>query len=600
MTTNKRLSIKNLLKKYNADHASLTIELVLSHILRVSRDNLHINPEIILTPKQLNAVDALLQRHYQGEPLAYILGTCEFWSLTLEIDNSTLIPRPETELLVELSLRYLDADVSLKIAELGTGSGAIALALAHERRNWLIYATDISNNALQIAKNNAKKLDLSNIIFALSDWCNALPSKTELPSTQVNKFDAIISNPPYVALSDPNLQANVKQFEPSLALFAGDDGLDAIRIIIAQASTKLIKGGWLMLEHGFNQGNQVRKLMIKNKFSDIATHKDLAGHERVTIGRNMKNQDEPSKQIKQDLLEKKTIRKNLQLPNSIKNYCLEIYQSITSTNDYLKTRPIKYKELNICLAEQQTQGKGQFNRPWFSPFATNIYLSLALLSQRDCATLSPLSLAIGLATIKMLETLGIESKKLKCKWPNDIFWCDQKNQKSKQDPQKLAGILIEVNKVNQDTTHKTYKLVIGVGLNVNMLNTEQQLPQPQSLPQLQQLPQSQNIMQPWTSLYQILGTPQDRSQIAAKLINTIGNILDELEQSGKNKILDEWSRYDMLLNQTIILHNNYKIITGVVKGINELGHLKLAITNEKNQSDQISCYTAGEIQIQKT
>lgn len=268
-------------------------EIILCHVLKVPRSYLYSHPEATVDEASAAVCYALLQRRQQGEPLAYILGNCGFWSFNLEIDNSVLVPRPETELLVKMALQYLDKRAWLNLAELGTGSGAVALALAQEGVRWHVCATDISENALAIAQKNAKKLGLSNVNFFHGDWCAALPhANPSLPSAPATKslpahrFHAIISNPPYVAIDDPNLQDNVKCFEPHLALFAGKDGLDAIKTITTQATRQLEHSGWLMLEHGFMQGKEVRQLMHAENFVEIVTHKDFAGHERVTVGRN--------------------------------------------------------------------------------------------------------------------------------------------------------------------------------------------------------------------------------------------------------------------------------------------------------------------------
>lgn len=303
-------SIKNIHFYWATRHE---IEILLCHSMQITHTYLYAHPDAQITTAHYNAFCTLLQRREQGEPLAYILGECEFWSLRLLINNSVLVPRAETELLVEIALRLLGKNTPLNILELGTGSGAIALSLAHERTYWHICATDISENALCIARLNAQNLNISNITFLHGNWYTALSSlpytsclrtqhpqahqthlppallsnTTTLPHLPPLKFDAIVSNPPYIATNDPYLQSNVQHFEPTLALFAGKNGLDAYNIIINQSMQHLNSGGWLILEHGFNQGGKIRKLLLCEDFQEIATYKDLSGHERVTVGRTL-------------------------------------------------------------------------------------------------------------------------------------------------------------------------------------------------------------------------------------------------------------------------------------------------------------------------
>jgi len=273
------MQIRDILKNnYSKEQITrLEMELLLSHVLQVTRVYLYMCFALNISEEQYARFLQLMQRRLQGEPLAYILGTCEFWDLQFSVTSSVLIPRPETELLIEIALQLLDKNKNSHVADLGTGSGAVALALAHECNNWQIYATDNSWRALQVAKRNIQDLKLTNITCLHGEWCNALPQK---------QFDAIISNPPYIAINDPYVQESVRQFEPPEALFAGEDGLDAIRQIIKQAPKKLIAQGWLLLEHGFLQGESVRELLRQYGFCEVQTHKDLSGHDRVTIGRS--------------------------------------------------------------------------------------------------------------------------------------------------------------------------------------------------------------------------------------------------------------------------------------------------------------------------
>lgn len=257
--------------------ARLDLELLLSKILDKPREFLYAYPDYELSTLQEQDFTFLYQRRLQGEPLAYILGKREFWSLDLAIDAGVLIPRPETELLVEIVLSKCQQS-KLSVVDLGTGSGAIALALASERPTWEIIATDISEDALQVAKNNAKRLNIENVKFYLGDWCSALP--------EIDNFDVIISNPPYIAENDPHLKQGDVGFEPKLALVAGN-GLVAIAAIIKQAKSKLKSGGYLVLEHGYDQGKPVQELLHKNGYRDILPFKDFAGIDRAVLARQV-------------------------------------------------------------------------------------------------------------------------------------------------------------------------------------------------------------------------------------------------------------------------------------------------------------------------
>lgn len=252
----------------------LDAELLLAHLLKKERSYLHSHNDQELNSETIDSFLNFERQRLSGKPIAYILKHQEFWSLDLAINEHVLIPRPETELLIELALKFLPANERLQIADLGTGSGAIALALAKERPNWFITATDISNEALSIAKKNAHAHNLKNIQFILSDWClNLTPYK----------FDAIISNPPYIDANDPHLQGSIK-FEPNLALVAKNHGLEALTTIIAQAKNQLKFNGLLILEHGFEQGNSVKNLLITNGYGNISQHQDLAGLDRAVCG----------------------------------------------------------------------------------------------------------------------------------------------------------------------------------------------------------------------------------------------------------------------------------------------------------------------------
>ena len=220
--------------------------------------------------------EALLARRQAGEPVAYLTGTQGFWTLELEVSPATLIPRPETELLVELALARSPVDAGARIADLGTGSGAIGLAIAKERPRAAVIATDASRAALEVARRNATRNRIATVEFREGDWLAPLAGET---------FDLIASNPPYIADGDPHLGEGDLRFEPPSALSSGADGLDAIRRIVRDAPAHLASGGWLLLEHGWDQGEAVRALLEAAGFMDVETAQDLEGRDRVTLGR---------------------------------------------------------------------------------------------------------------------------------------------------------------------------------------------------------------------------------------------------------------------------------------------------------------------------
>jgi release factor glutamine methyltransferase len=254
----------------------LEAQLLLAHLLGKSTAWLIAWSDSILDSRQLQAYAELVERRHQGIPIAHLTAEREFWSLPLRITPDTLIPRPESELLVEICLSLRPAAEPLTIVDLGTGSGAIALAIASERPRWRILATDQSSAALRVAAGNAEALQITNVSLLQGDWFDALPAGTEA--------DILVSNPPYIRADDPHLQQGDLRFEPRSALAAGADGLDAIRVIAAQAGNCLKPGGMLLLEHGYDQGADVRRLLHDAAFAAITTHSDLAGHERVTLG----------------------------------------------------------------------------------------------------------------------------------------------------------------------------------------------------------------------------------------------------------------------------------------------------------------------------
>lgn len=251
-------------------------EWLLQHVIDRSCAWLFTHRDDVLGHEQARRFEALVQRREQGEPVAYLTGRRGFWSLDLEVTPATLIPRPETELLVELALQQLPVDRASRVADLGTGSGAIALAIAHERRQARVIATDASIGALEVARRNAKRLDIGNVEFHHGEWFAPL---------QGERFDLIASNPPYVAVGDPHLDEGDLRHEPASALSSGSDGLDDIRTIAADAPAHLHDGGWLMLEHGHDQGDAVRALLERAGFADVSTRHDLEDRDRVTLGR---------------------------------------------------------------------------------------------------------------------------------------------------------------------------------------------------------------------------------------------------------------------------------------------------------------------------
>ena len=251
-------------------------ELLLLHVLGRERGWLFAHATDLLDPATAEAFSALLQRRIAGEPVAYLLGRRGFWTLDLAVSPATLIPRPETERLVELALERLPEGVPLRIADLGTGSGAIALALASERPLAQIVATDMSADALAVAAGNARQHGLANVAFRQGSWHAPLAGE---------RFDLIASNPPYIASDDPHLAQGDLRFEPATALASGHDGLDDIRLIIAGAPAHLQPGGWLLMEHGWDQGEAIRALLEGAGFVEVETALDLEQRDRVSLGR---------------------------------------------------------------------------------------------------------------------------------------------------------------------------------------------------------------------------------------------------------------------------------------------------------------------------
>jgi release factor glutamine methyltransferase len=259
-----------------ADNARLEAQLLLAQVLAVSRAQLHTHPQASADAAQAARYRGLIERRAAGEPLAYLTGRREFWSLELAVTPAVLIPRPETELLVERAL-VLGPPGEARAADLGTGSGAIALALARERPRWRIVATDLSVPALAVARANGAALGLSGIEFLAGSWFAPLAGA---------RFDLLLSNPPYVGADDPALSDPALACEPALALTPpGGDALAALRILARGAAAHLLPGGWLLLEHGATQGPQVRAELVAAGFAHVRSHRDLSGHERMTEGR---------------------------------------------------------------------------------------------------------------------------------------------------------------------------------------------------------------------------------------------------------------------------------------------------------------------------
>jgi len=269
-------SIRQLLEQASCllttDSAQLDAEVLLAHALGQARSHLRAWPEKIPSAEQQQSFQRLLQARLQGQPVAYLTGQREFWSLPLAVTPATLIPRPETETLVALALERIPADSHAVIADLGTGSGAIALAIAHERPGCQLLATEVSAAAIETASANAKQLGIENIEFLCGDWCTPL---------QARQLDVIVSNPPYIKDSDPHLQQGDVRFEPHTALAAGPQGMDDLTRIAHCARQHLRTGGWLLMEHGYHQRDAVTKLLVACGFNNIADHQDDAGLSRV-------------------------------------------------------------------------------------------------------------------------------------------------------------------------------------------------------------------------------------------------------------------------------------------------------------------------------
>ena len=276
MTSSVNTKLEGAIKLRDSSSSwKLDAELLLANAMNSNRANLLARPEQELTSEQEVLFEKALERRLQGEPVAYILGKKGFWDFELSVDKRVLIPRPETELLVERALICLEGreEEELELADLGTGSGAIAIALAKHSNNWRVTATDISTDALDLARANADSLNLKNIQFLKSSWCEQLYD---------NKFDIVVSNPPYVAPEDPHLQQDGLNFEPTLALVAEGTGLAELSKIAQQTPIHFKENAWLLLEHSFQQASSVAALLEQNGFTEISCWQDLAGLDRVT------------------------------------------------------------------------------------------------------------------------------------------------------------------------------------------------------------------------------------------------------------------------------------------------------------------------------
>ncbi len=257
------------------EEAKLEAELLLQRALGVNRTYLRSHPETELSAAQHAQLTTWLTRRLTGEPIAYILGDAAFYGLTLSVSPDVLIPRQDTELLVDAALDLIPESTPLRILDMGTGSGAIAIAIASQRPKALVSALDSSSAALTVAKDNACAHKLPAIRFYLSDWFSDLPTQ---------QFDIIVSNPPYIENDDVHLSQSSLPFEPAQALSSGKDGLDAIRLLCQQAPDWLVDNGWLLIEHGYNQGAAVRALFTQARFNQVATHRDYGNNDRITLG----------------------------------------------------------------------------------------------------------------------------------------------------------------------------------------------------------------------------------------------------------------------------------------------------------------------------
>ena len=266
--------LKSTVEQIGGDSPRLDAELLLSHVTGLGRTSFRAWPEREVPAEQAEAFFRLVAQRAKGQPIAYLLGEQEFWSLPLKVSSSTLIPRPDTECVVEAALS-LELPANARVLDLGTGTGAIALALASEQSGWQILASDRVEQAVALARENSQQLGLS-ITVVQSHWFDQIPAGT---------FDLLISNPPYIPASDHHLKEGDVRFEPESALVAGEDGLDDIRLLVTEGLDWLNPNGWMLLEHGYDQGEAVRDLFAKAGWRNIETRKDYGGNDRMTQAR---------------------------------------------------------------------------------------------------------------------------------------------------------------------------------------------------------------------------------------------------------------------------------------------------------------------------
>lgn len=265
-----RLQLQNA----GVDNAHQEAEYLLCHLLQKNTAYLYAYPEAVLTSEQQTQLASWLAERLAGKPLAWILGEWDFWGLTLEVSPATLIPRADTERLVELALGLTINKPKARILDLGTGTGAIALAIKKERPDWQVDAVDFKLDAVSLARKNARQLQLDIRVWQ-SDWWQQIPPQT---------YDLILSNPPYIHPQDPHLTQGDLRFEPQTALVGGEDGLQAFRDLLEPIQSRLVKGGYLLVEHGYDQATAVAKLFALAKLSGVQSFTDYAGQPRVTLG----------------------------------------------------------------------------------------------------------------------------------------------------------------------------------------------------------------------------------------------------------------------------------------------------------------------------
>jgi release factor glutamine methyltransferase len=276
------MNIQQALKQANHDlidsssSATLDAQILLTHILRCNTAHLLAWPDKELEPEQTTRYQSLIKQRQAGKPVAHLTGLREFWSLNFFVNDSTLIPRPETETLVEFVLTKFAGEKSLNLIDMGTGTGAIAISIATEKLDWKITASDISTEALKLAKKNSEHHMLANTSFIQSNWFENIKQKN---------FDIIISNPPYIAENDPHLQQGDVRFEPQRALTSGKMGMDDIKHLCQYAKNYLAQNGWLIVEHGYDQEKSVSDCFVEHGFNQIEQSTDLLGHTRMTAGK---------------------------------------------------------------------------------------------------------------------------------------------------------------------------------------------------------------------------------------------------------------------------------------------------------------------------